>query len=64
MAGGGKSAKGGSSGAHNAALDDDEDVMNRLYRKKIFGDWKRTRKPSRQHGPIIEYSRSPAPPKK
>lgn len=65
--GGGKGTgkgKGGSSGATNADLQDDEDTMNRMYRKKIFGDWKATRTPKRQHGPLIIYDKSPAPPKK
>ena len=60
---GGK-GKGGSSGATNADLQDDEDTMNRMYRKKIFGDWKATRTPKRQHGPLIIYDKSPAPPKR
>jgi hypothetical protein len=62
MPSGGKGGKGGQ--ASNADLQDDEDVMNRLYRKKIFGDWKATRTPKRQHGPMIFYDKSPAPPKK
>lgn len=64
--GGGKGGKGkgGSGGATNADLQDDEDTMNRMYRKKIFGDWKATRTPKRQHGPLIIYDKSPAPPKR
>lgn len=65
MAGSGGKGKGGSTGqASNADLQDDEDVMDRLYRKKIFGDWKKTRRPRDQHGPLIVYDKSPAPPKK
>ena len=64
--GGGKGGKGkgGSGGATNADLQDDEDTMNRMYRRKIFGDWKATRTPKRQHGPMIIYDKSPAPPKR
>lgn len=55
-------ASGGKGGkATNADLQDDEDVM---YRRKIFGDWKATKKEKRQIGPMIIYSKSPAPPKK
>lgn len=65
MPSGGKGGKSGSSGhATNADLQDDEDVMNRLYRRKIFGDWVESKKPKRQHGPLIVYDKSPAPPRK
>lgn len=65
MPGASKGGKGGTSGqASNADLQDDEDVMNRLYRKKIFGDWKELRTPKRQHGPLIVYDKSPDPPNK
>lgn len=61
---GGKGGKSGGGQASNADLQDDEDVMNRLYRKKVFGDWAKTRTPKRQHGPLIVYDKSPDPPRK
>lgn len=62
----GATGKTGSSGggASNAALQDDEDTLNRKWRGKHFRDWAATRKSKRQHGSLIVYDKSPAPPKK
>ena len=54
---GGKGAKIGSSGhASNAALHDDEDVMDR--RRALFGKWKQSKRPKH----MIDYINSPTPP--
>jgi hypothetical protein len=63
MPGASKGGKAGGGQASNADLQDDEDVMNQ-YRRKIFGDWKATRRPKRQIGPLIVYEKSPPPPPK
>jgi hypothetical protein len=59
--GGGKGAskggKGGSAGP-NAALNDDEDLMNR--RRVLWGKWKRTKMPDR----VIDYVNSPSAPRR
>jgi hypothetical protein len=45
-------------------LQDDEDVMNRVWRGKHFREWAAKKKEKRQVGPCIVYDKSPAPPKK
>jgi hypothetical protein len=57
--------KGGSSGqASNADLQDDEDVMNRMWRGKHFRDWAKMRRGTARPGMPINYDKSPMPPKK
>ena len=65
MPSGGKGGKGGSSGqASNAALQDDEDVLNREWKGKHFREWASAVKKKRQQGPMVIYDKSPYPPKK
>jgi hypothetical protein len=61
-AGSGKSAGGMAS---NADLQDDEDTMNR-FRGPFFREWARRKREQdkRQHGPLIVYDKSPAPPRR
>ena len=66
MAGAGKGGgKGGSTGqASNADLQDDEDVMNRMWRGKHFREWAKKKKDMARSGMPIHYDKSPVPPKK
>ena len=62
----GKATSGpGSSGkASNAALQDDEDVMNRMARRgRVFREWASKRKKGKLHGSAsaFDYPNSPKP---
>jgi hypothetical protein len=59
--GGGKGASKGGKGASsgpNAALNDDEDLMNR--RRVLWKQWKATKMPNR----VIDYDKSPSAPRR
>lgn len=57
--------KGGGGQATNADLQADEDIMNRIaFRGKYFREWAAKKREKRQAGPMIIYSKSPAPPRK
>ena len=60
MAGGGKS--GGA--ATNAALQSDEDIMNRIYRRGYFREWASKERTQKRDKVFVNYEKSPAPPKK
>jgi hypothetical protein len=64
LAGGRGSRSGNSNKASNAALDDDEDLMNR--RRVNFEKWKGARKKKRESHPshLIDYVNSPSPGKR
>jgi hypothetical protein len=60
MASPGKAGKGGSAGATNADLQDDEDLM---ARRLNFDNWKSKRKKSKLvESQMISYDKSPNPP--
>jgi len=61
MAGGGKGGgKTGGGHASNAALHDDEDLMNRTFRS-----WASRRKRKKAvRGSLVNYDKSPMPPKR
>ena len=58
---GGSGKPGGSGHASPAAINDDEDLMNKMSRRgKNFRTWAAKRK----RAGVINYDRSPAPPKR
>lgn len=62
MAGGG--GKGGGGQATNAALQSDEDIMNRMYRRGYFRAWAKAERMVKRDKVFVNYDKSPAPPKK
>jgi hypothetical protein len=65
MPSGGKGGGKGGGQATNADLQDDEDTMNRMYRRKQFSEFfKKKKRDEATAGVPINYSKSPAPPRR